>query len=308
MTKLISVNDNNLTVAGYIPEGTIDTVIFDPPFESLYNGYDYRDFIERRIDAAVASMTSNGKFVSVNYSNAQFMVRDQLREHNITPDWTCKIRRNARGGRRLKDGPDLIIRCFSREESDNRDISFGDAHHKAGNNGVPEGMPMREIEGILHSLNIDESNIVLDMFGGSGAVALAAHSYGAQCITIENIFQRYNNINDRLSNFVYTPRSVNMCRMKTCNKFHTGSEYLCGSHNGMLQYYHDRPVFIGEDITGRAITTGEFTPIRDQINMAGIFAHKAELRADLAERKEKVNEFIQRLGYSPSSFQTYHEI
>jgi len=307
MIHLISVNDDNLTVAGYIPEGTIDTVIFDPPFESLYNGYNYKDFIGRRIDAAVASMTSNGKFVSVNYDNAQSIVKDQLREHDITPDWTCKIRRNNRGARRLKDGPDLVIKCFSKEESDNRNISFGDAHHKAGNNGISEGMPMREIEGILHSLNIDRSNIVLDMFGGSGAVALAAYCYGAQCITIEHLFNRYNDINDRLLKFTHIHPNYK-CRVKTCNNQGT-VHALCTNHNRMINYYKDRPMFIGEDRwSGHAIKTSKLTPLRDQINYARIFAMKADLENTLPERKEKMSEFIERLGYSSSSFQIYNEL
>lgn len=307
MSNLISVNDDNRTVAGYILEGTIDTVIFDPPFESLYNGYDYTSFLRNRIDAAISTMTYDGKFVSINYSNAQTTIKEQLKEHGMTADWTCRIRRNDRGCRTLVDGPDIIIRCFSRNDSNDLSLSFGDAHHKAGNNKVSEGMPMREIEGILHSLNINDSNIVLDMFGGSGAVALAANSYGAQCITIENIFKRYNDINDRLHNFISTPNLAQLCSIKTCNREKT-SNNLCKNHNRMLAYYGSRPMFIGENKEGHAVLTGGLTPLREQLSLAGFFADQAILRSNLIERKEKVEEFVQRLGYSSSSFQTYNDI
>lgn len=307
MAKLMSVNGDNLTVAGLIPEETVDIVPFDPIFRSEFNSRDskdYNDFLARRLDIAVPTMVPNGKIVYVNYNNEQFFVKTHLKQYGITPDWDFKVPRNGRGNS-LSD-PYLVVTCFSREDGPKQSLSIGDVLHRPGVGNVREAMPMREVDGILHFLNADRSNIIFDMFGGSGQFAQAAHGYGAHCITVELLFQRYNDINNRLNTFVYSGDNDSTCKLKVCRR-RRQSRGLCACHAGQLRTYRDRSVYIGEQEDGSIVATQSYTPTSAWISEAKLAAHKAELENNLSERLEKLKEFEEKLSFYNSSFQTYDE-
>lgn len=303
--KTVTVHQDNLSVAGLITEGTIDTVVFDPPFSSLYEYGDYSSFLKKRIDIISDKLTDDANFISVNYDDGQDIIQSHLEDQGLRPSWNLSIRRNPRGN--ALRFPYLRISNFTKHyEGPIRQLSLGDAHHKPGNNGINEGMPMWEIEGILHYADIGTHSIVLDMFGGSGAVALATHAYGAECICIEQNFDRYNRINERLLNYT---SGEHICNMRTCEFSYCnyGGIGLCPAHYRKYQYYEldNRPMFLGTKKNGETLTTTSYE-LTECISEAERLARRAYLWEMREEREEKIKEFEETLNTSLTSSQIFN--
>lgn len=309
MRQLMSVHHDNLVISSKLSEyKLIDLVIFDPVFRTLYNGdsTEYNNFLSERVYSAANCLTDNGKFVSINYSNDQYFVKYELKQLGLTPDWECEIPINDRG-KTLKN-PNLKIICFSKDKSPMKYLTLGDAKHLPGNSNVHEGMPMWEIEGILHALNIDNSNIILDMFGGSGAVALAAYAYGASCITIENQIFRYEAINERLGKFVINNKRINRCAFKTCDlpaKVSTEFGKCCNKHYAQLRYYSNRNMFLGKSRNNTQISTGNIISLKEQIGYASMFLEKSKLERDKELRLKELKKFSKNISLSSSLISTF---
>lgn len=289
------VNDDNLTVTGKLPEKLFDLILFDPPFPNLYNGNDYTSFIRERIETSYKSLSPYGNFVTVNYSEPSYLMEDKLNKLGLNKNWNIDIPTvEIYGMKRTKSTEKVCIQSFSKFKTSAENLHLSDIRHSPGHSGVNEAMPSWEVEAIMYLLNIDSSDIVLDMFGGGGTVPNVCNELGAKCISIEIDNNRFNNILNRIN----TKKPHDKCTILSCNRtaiYQTKDGRLCSNHYQLRRTYikNKRNALIGINKDLIPIETGK--SMCSMINLASAFLSKAERLESYEERESIYSNTISKL-------------
>lgn len=243
---------DSLTVSGSLPSRSMSLGIFDPPFSTLY-GYGYKSFMTDRLDAAEDKLTEHGLLASVNYRDGADIVKDHMEGKGYKHICESLIPIVDRGHKRKF--PHVHLDIYSKHDLD---IHFpaGDIRHKPGNGRVNEGMPTWETELLMYATGVGPGDTVLDFFGGSGAVSIAAHAYGAHAICIEKEDYRYKAINARIEQFNKLSKKRNKCSIKSCVRDQSTAG-LCSCHYQLLRQYNrdNRSAFFGSNRDNDIVAT-----------------------------------------------------